>query len=56
MSGQFTVWQCTDWCCEKKPFSDKWWNVSIAPGHYDSVHSWPAAMTLVASGSLRRSK
>lgn len=50
MRIHYTVWQCRDWCCESKPFSSKWWNVSIAPGNYDSVPSWAAAMTLVHTG------
>jgi hypothetical protein len=49
----FTVWQCTDWCCEAKPYSEKWWNVGIAPGNYDSRPSWSDAMATVRSGRLR---
>jgi len=48
----FTVWQCRDWCCESKPYKNKWWHVSIAPGNYDSVPSWSAAMNMVSTGKL----
>jgi len=47
--ARVTVWQCTDWCCEKRPHTDRWWNVSIAPGNYESVHTWPAALFVAAS-------
>jgi len=47
--SRVTVWQCTDWCCDTKPHSDKWWNVAIAPGNYDSVSSWPDALDLAAA-------
>jgi len=47
--NRVTVWQCTDWCCDANPHSEKWWNVSIAPGNYDSVSSWAEALTVAAS-------
>jgi hypothetical protein len=49
---KFRVWQCRDWCCVSKPHGGKWWNVSIAPGNYDSVPNWPAAMAMVRTGKL----
>lgn len=49
---RFTIWQCTDWCCELKPHSTKWWNVGIAPGNYHSVSSWRAALNVAATGKL----
>jgi hypothetical protein len=52
MSQRFTIWQCRDWCCSSRPHSDRWWNVGIAPGNYESVHGWRAAMSIARSGKL----
>lgn len=52
VSKHFTVWQCKDECCEDKPFHDKWWNVGIAPGNYESVPTWERAMRKVVMGRL----
>ena len=53
MSHRFTIWQCTDWCCLSRPYGDRWWNVGIAPGNYDSVPRWRQALTIAQSGKLR---
>lgn len=53
MSERFTVWQCRDWCCDTKPFSEKWWNVGMALGNYDSVPSWHGALAIIRSRQLR---
>lgn len=37
---RFTIWQCTDWCCEDRPRKDRWWNVSVSPGRYESFPTW----------------
>lgn len=47
--NRITVWQCTDWCCDTKPHREKWWNVAIAPGNYDSVSSWRDALDLATA-------
>jgi len=52
MSRHFTIWQCTDWCCESKPYTEKWWNVGFNPGNYDSVRTWRQALAVAATGKL----
>lgn len=54
MSRRVTIWQCTDWCCEDKPHARRWWNVGTAPGNYDSVDSWHAAVALALYRKLSR--
>lgn len=49
---RFTIWQCRDFCCEKRPPGTKWWNVGIAPGNYDSVPNWQTALKVANSGRL----
>lgn len=41
---RFTIWQCTDWCCEEKPHGKRWWNVAIAPGSYESLPTFDQAL------------
>lgn len=53
MTRRFTIWQCRDFCCSRKPFSKKWWNVGVAPGNYDSVPSWYGAVVIAQSGKLK---
>ena len=52
VSGRFTIWQCTDWCCELKPHSAKWWNVGLNPGNYHHVRTWRRALNVAATGKL----
>jgi hypothetical protein len=47
---RYTIWQCTDWCCQEKPHTYKWWNVGIAPGRYGSVRTWQEALTIANTG------
>lgn len=47
---RFTVWQCRDECCSGKPYSARWWNVSIAPGNYTSTPSWSDAVNVRGRG------
>ena len=49
-ANHYTIWQCTDWCCQEKPHTEKWWNVSRAPGDYVSVRSWREALTFIRTG------
>lgn len=46
MSRRFTIWQCTDFCCDHRPYADKWWNVGVAPGNYHSVPTWAHALRI----------
>jgi hypothetical protein len=41
---RFTIWQCTDFCCELKPHGKRWWNVATRPGFYDSFPTWNEAL------------
>jgi hypothetical protein len=48
----YTIWQCTDWCCERKSHADRWWNIGMEPGRYLSIANWSAALALAESGAL----
>jgi hypothetical protein len=44
---KITVWQCEDWCCEDRPFSERWWNARAeGQGGYESAPTPGAAWRL----------
>lgn len=44
-----TISQCADWCCEDRPFSDRWWNAHLESGIYESAETPTAAYLLAVS-------